>query len=845
MTDVLAIAWQTLRTRRATLVGGLIAIWLAVTLAAAAGSLMAAALTAPGAGRFAAADAVVRAHASVTLGHGEDAEEIAVTPAPRLPLSAVTQAAAVPGVAHAYADVSFPVGAWRGADVVRLASRPHLTGHGWDSAVLTPYRLTAGQAPTRRSDVVLEAASGVPVGATLRLVTPSGTGTYRVSGVVHAAAEATRHSTEAGVFFTPSTASTLSGAAGRVNAVGIVAKPGVSDGVLRVRLRAALGSSVDVLDRHHAADADAGDSRAGDKASLVAIFGTMAGLGGAVALFVVAGTFGLAIAQRRRETAVLRALGASPNQIRRMISLEALLVSLVAGAAGLLTAPPVASAIARSVSRHGAAAPGFAPANSWIVPAAALALGVLIAQLAVAAAAWRAGRIRPAAALREVAVEHNRPGLVRVLAGLGCLGGGATMAMLFSGELAIAFSILSALLLAMGAGLLGRPILGLVAIAAAAPLRLLGVAGLLARRNLLTNRWRTAALATPVLLICALAGTQAIVQKSTERHTERTAASRVLADRIVVGRDGAPLTLTTRTELARLPGVNAATGIAPTSVFLLDHGLEDYGDAWAAVGLGGARLASSLDLDVRHGTVEHLRGDEVAVSSVLADTGHVKVGDVLSARMADTVPRTLHVGAIYQRAAGMGDVVFDTAAARRHAAVLPDQAVLVSGGAPVAASLDRYVARHPEVSVLSRPEYLATVRATVDGQAWAVWLIIGLVALFATLGLVNTAAMTTSERRTELATIRIIGGTGGQVIRMIVGELLPIVAAAVITGCGIVGLSVLGVADSVSGVPLAVPVGPVAGILGGAALLGVAAGIVTGRLALNRTSAASALRAGE
>jgi putative ABC transport system permease protein len=117
--------------------------------------------------------------------------------------------------------------------------------------------------------------------------------------------------------------------------------------------------------------------------------------------------------------------------------------------------------------------------------------------------------------------------------------------------------------------------------------------------------------------------------------------------------------------------------------------------------------------------------------------------------------------------------------------------------------------------------------------------------LFAGLGLVNTAAMTTSERRNELATLRIIGGSGYQILRMIVAELVPTVAAALIAGGGIVALSLYGVPKGVSGVGLTVPVPAVAGILGGAALLGIAAGAVTGRLALARTTAASALRTRE
>ena len=109
---MLRISLQTLRARRATLAGAFVAIWLAVTLACATGLLMAGALGPPGAGRLAAADAVVRADPTVTIGHGEDAEGVDVIPGPRLPMPTVERVAAVPGVARAVGDVAFPAGAW-------------------------------------------------------------------------------------------------------------------------------------------------------------------------------------------------------------------------------------------------------------------------------------------------------------------------------------------------------------------------------------------------------------------------------------------------------------------------------------------------------------------------------------------------------------------------------------------------------------------------------------------------------------------------------------------------------------------------------------------------------------
>ena len=200
----------------------------------------------------------------------------------------------------------------------------------------------------------------------------------------------------------------------------------------------------------------------------------MGGLSGAVALFVVAGTFGLVIAQRRREMAVLRALGATARQVRRLLAAEALIISVAAGILGILAGGPLAGAIAGAMADQGTTPRDFGPGDSWIPLVAAFGGGILIAQLAVVAAAWRAGRIPAGDALREAAIEHARPGLLRVLAGLLAIGGGLALALIFSGTYAIAFATLAGILLAMGAALLGPWLLGLPAAALALPGRLLG-----------------------------------------------------------------------------------------------------------------------------------------------------------------------------------------------------------------------------------------------------------------------------------------------------------------------------------------------------------------------------------
>jgi putative ABC transport system permease protein len=839
---MLRISLQTLRARRATLTGAFVAIFLAVTLAYATGLLMAGALGPPGAGRFAAADAVVRADPTVTIGHGEDAEDLDAIPGPRLPDAAVEQVSTVPGVAHAVGDVAFPAGAWDGEGrKLGAEGSDRLIGHGWASAALTPYRLSAGREPRRSTEVVADARLGARPGDVIRVVTATSDERYRVSGL--ADSRGAGDTSQAALFFPDEQAGWLAGAPGRVNAVAVIADSGTPAAELHDRLQKRLGGGFDVVDRDHGADADAGDPTAADRAGLIAIFGALGGIAGAIALFVVAGTFALAIAQRRRETAVLRALGATPGQVRRLLAGEALLVSLAAGALGLAAGRPLAEAIVSVLADRGEVGPAFAPGASPIPMAAALGMGVLIGQFAVAAAARRAGRVPPADALREVAIEHPRPGVVRTASGAVLLLGGVAMALVFSGFWAMVFAILGGMVLAGGVGLLGRWLLGVPAAVLAVPLRRLGAAGLLAGTGLAANRWRTAALATPIVLVTMLVGIQGVVESSHQRHTEDVTKARVHATQVIVGSAGAPLPAGTAADVARLDGVAAVTAVVSTGLYPVDAALGDQ-SPWPAAGLSGDRTMSTLDPGVVRGSLDAVRGDAVAVSRVFADVGDLRIGETFPVRMADTKPATLRVAAIYDRAAGLGDVLLDPVVLRRHATDVADSAVFAAGGAEAARSLAVFASDHPGVESLSRDEYLDTLHASdVDGS-WGVWLVVGLAIVFAALALINTAAMTTTERRDELATLRLLGGTMGHAVRMLALEMLPTVGVGLAAGTAIVAIAVSGVPEGVTGFPLVVPLELAAGLAAGATVLGLLAVTVATRLA-QRVSPAEAMRAQE
>ena len=267
----------------------------------------------------------------------------------------------------------------------------------------------------------------------------------------------------------------------------------------------------------------------------------------------------------------------------------------------------------------------------------------------------------------------------------------------------MAFAVLGGILLAMGTGLLGRWLLGIPAAVLAAPLRRLGASGLLAAHRPggepLADRGagdadhaRGDARRHP--------GDRRVQQPAP--HRGRRPRLRVHAPHVVVGADGAPLPAGTAAAVARLGGVDAVTAVVPTEIYPLDRRPR------RPEPVGGRRRERRLDGEPRStpawsaGSLGDVHGDAVAVSRVFADGGDLRVGDTLPVRMADTTRATLRVAAIYDRAAGLGDVLLDPAVARRHAAVPADTALFVAGGAAAGRSLSRYASDHPGVRSLNR-----------------------------------------------------------------------------------------------------------------------------------------------
>ncbi|MFI1049475.1 FtsX-like permease family protein [Streptomyces griseoruber] len=763
---MLSVAVRTLRARWAAFAGSFVALALGVGLLTVMGQALAASADAPvrTPERFAAAPVVVRGQDSlrVTTPVGVRTAELAVPRA--VPAATV---AALRALGPVVQDRSFPV---------RAADGPAgLTGHPWSTARFAPYALTAGRAP-RTADEVVTTGDWASVGDRLE----TGHGPVRVVGTVRAGDDAVRarggteraarsdvraraRDFENAVFYTDARAARLEPRSEQV----VVAADAAA-------VRAAVGDSARVLtgDDRRFADADP-DRDAEALTALNALFGTAGGVTAFVSVFVVASTFAFAVDRRRREFGLLRTAGATPGQIRRSVLAEALLVGTLASAAGCALGAYGAPWLAALVV-DGGLAPAWYTIGGHLWPYhLAFWTGLSVAVCGALAASLRAGRVAPAQALREVSVDG------RVLTG-GRWWFGAAL-------LLTACATLSYALLTDPGDLLhrktyiSRPLLVITAVALLSPAlvrplvpRLPGVIGLLVRENAVAGVRRTAAVAAPVLVTVALAGsllgaTATLTEARTVEVRQRT-----VADFVVTPGSGTALTADAVARLRKVPGALVSASAA-TAVYTLEDGVALVKSEARAVDPGP--LGMPVRLPVTAGRLADLDDGSIVVTE---EWSRHRVGQRVRVWLGDGTSRSLRIAAVL--ATGTGESGVWVSAADAGGAAVDRVDVRVRAGADpegVAAGL-RAVGG---ARVLSRAQWVAAASPQTNRTTrLGVLLVLGIALVYTGISLANTLVMAAAERGRERAVLRLAGATGGQILRLTAAEALAVVGVGAVLG---------------------------------------------------------------
>ncbi|WP_431929796.1 FtsX-like permease family protein [Nonomuraea jabiensis] len=806
---MLRIAWSTLRVRWSSFAGTFVALAFGAALMAALGQVLASSITSPDRGpqRYAAAPVVVAPDERLTVRtpFGERGAPLAEPRGldPEL-------ARRIPG---AVVDRIF---------AAQLAGGPPAVGRPWSAARTAPQRLTSGRAPAADDEIVV--TTGAQVGRRVQVVTAAGTRSYRVVGITSAGPQPT-------VFFTDERAARLSP---RIDALAvwrpatevrtIVDQP-TSDRqggtpVVSTEVKVLTGQERALLDPSRESD-----EQARNNANTIA--GIAAGFAGFIAVFVVSSTFAFAVGQRQREFALLRTVGATTGQVRRMVYGEALLVAIAASALGALTGPLATRPILDLLSSLGMAPAWLVPSTSSVPSYVAFGTGVLVAVLGVVVAAWRAGRVRPAEALRQAAVEPRAMTPGRWIAGGGLLAT-AVISMAVnavsdpSGATNNKTFMPIVMLLIAAAGLLAPVFVRPVASLLAAPLgRLRGAGALVVPAGAVASARRTAATAAPVLMTVALAATLLGGAAMTDATKAAMRIDPVRADYLVLPSGPAGLDRQLSERLRAIPGADVTT-VTPTSLYTLE-GAGTQLIQRPAEAVDPATLTTALSVPVTAGSLKELRDDTIAVSP----TWEVSLGQRVRLWRADGSQVSLTVVALLG-----ADSTADAYVTPSHAlSALPSLAyVKLRPGASASRALEQVVKGHNARS-MTKSAWAGTVTGrAASASRLGLLAVLGIMLSYTVIAQVNTLLMAAPDRAGEHGALSLLGATRAQILRYVVAEALLVVAvgvllAALATALGLLGLyaALLQLAGPVA---IEVPWQPVIGVITLCSVLAVLATVL-------------------
>ena len=500
---------------------------------------------------------------------------------------------------------------------------------------------------------------------------------------------------------------------------------------------------------------------------------------------------------------------------------------------GIVIAAPFARWLARA---------GFAPRDFtahfilWPVAAAAGA-GLLIALAGAFVAARRAGRVRPAEALREAAVDHGTMPLTRWLAGLAALGGSVPLFGVLAGAHSVdqaALIMPITMLLVAGFAMLAPVLIPPLAWLLTAPLAAATAAtGMLARRNAMTAVRRTAATAAPVLVTVGIAGSLMAGTATLIATQQAAARTRISAPVMITpGRGAAGLADATVAAVRAAPGVTAAVPVTNTTVYVRSAGDPDE---WTGQ-YAGPGLAGVTHLPVVAGRLADLTG----TGTVAVPAGTWRLGQTASLWLGDSAPVHLRVVAVLADQIDTEQTVLLPWALRDAHTATPLASVVylrLAPGAGLAAV--RRAAAAGGGTLSSTAGYLSASYAQGNrDNNLALFAVLGLALVYTGIAIANTLVMATASRNRELATLRLSGAAPGQVLRMIGVEALLVSGIGTLFAAGVTAITVIGLRHGLApfapSVRVVVSWLPLGGIALACLVIALLASLIPASLALRR-----------
>jgi putative ABC transport system permease protein len=655
---------------------------------------------------------------------------------------------------------------------------------------LSPFHVVEGHGPQSPKQIVMDKGtaekSGYKIGDDdVRVSAGTGVAEYELVGTAEFGdADGLLGATS--VLFTPATANRVFEAGGKVDEIGVKSDSGVSEQELVTNIRQTLAGdkNVEVLSGAQITTESQNDvkDQLGFFNTFLLVFGVIALLVGS---FIIFNTFGIIIAQRGREMALLRAIGAKGGQVIRSVLLEALLVGVVASALGFVAGVLLASAVKAVLSATGVDLPTAGitvPANALIT---SFVVGILVTVVAAVFPAIRASRIPPIAALQRVGADESAgswkritAGIVITLVGIGLLVSGLSSD---NGLPSVGFG---AFVVFIGVAILGPTIARPLSAVLGWPVKSLkGITGLLAEENAKRNPKRTSATAAALMIGVALVCLITIFGASARASVRAGIDQSMKADYIVnsggFGFGTIPRTL--EKSLQETPGVEQVSGT--------QYGPIKVGTSVNnALGVDPDVVDSLFDLKVSDGSLQALGFDGIAVQKETATDKNLKVGDKVQVRFPQGGPRTFVVQAIFDQnnVPSVPNYVISTEAfAANYPNVFDLSVYIQTKGGPTPqnrAALEKTMKQFPVGELQDRAQFKASQSAQIEGFLTFVTALLLFAVLIAVFGIANTLGLSIIERTRELGLMRAVGMTRRQVRSLVRWESVIIALLGAVLG---------------------------------------------------------------
>jgi putative ABC transport system permease protein len=653
---------------------------------------------------------------------------------------------------------------------------------------LSGARIREGRGPRADDEVVIDQGSAdegdIAVGETITVNTEAGVLPFEVVGIV-GFDELNSIGGASFVGFTFPAAQAYLGEPGKVDAISVSAEDGVSQEELRDRIAEVVPDDLEVVTGETVIEENQ-DAISENFSFFDVLVQVFAGIALFVGSFIIYNTFSILVAQRTREMALLRAVGASRRQVLGALLAEAVVIGLIASVLGLAGGIGLAAGLLALLEGIGLELPGSAYVVATATVVTALLVGIGVTVFSAMFPAWRGASVPPLAAMRDVAVEDRGGSKVRLVVGVvtTLLGMVLVITGLFSANLPqIGFGVA---LVFLGVAALGpvfaRPVVGFLGFPVA---RWRGVTGRLARENAVRNPKRTSRTASALLIGVALVGTITIVASSVKASFRDIFEDQFTSDFVVsAGSFGAGgVSPELAEELDALP----ETGIVAPLRF--SPGRFD-GEDGLLTGFSGDAIPDLFDVGVVEGDPGDLDDDGFAVLDERAEDEGWQLGDRVPVQFPGTAPFEAEVVMIYSEDEIAGEFFFGIPVFDAHVADNYDAQIYIG----IADGVDQDDARraieetadgYPNIDVETREEFVETNLAMIDVVLNVIYGLLFLSVLIAVLGIANTLALSVVERTRELGLLRAVGMTRRQMRSLVRWEAVLIAVFGTLGGVGV------------------------------------------------------------